>query len=112
MHQHSYSKILLARGTYDLYSITDLRAVFSCSFLNVDVFCVAESDLRFRLTETLLCEERDYSAYLGSAGELYGSPLTKLTSLTADEHFLLFGGLCDLAAVSKQLCSQVSNQVS
>lgn len=81
-------------------------------FLHVDLFCFAESDLRFRLTETLLCEERDYSACLGSAGELYGSPLTKLTSLTADEHFLLFGGLCDLAAVSKQLCSQVSNQVS
>ena len=62
-----------------------------------------ESNLRFRLTETLLCEERDYSTCLGSAGELYGGPLTKLTSLKADEHFLLFGGLCDLAAVSKQL---------
>jgi hypothetical protein len=59
----------------------------------------------------LLCEERDYSASLGSAGELYGGPLTKLSSLTADEHFLLFGGLADLAAVSKQLCSQVSSGV-
>jgi hypothetical protein len=81
-------------------------------FVHVDLFCFTDSDVRFRLTETLLCEERDYSANLGSAGELYGGPLTKLTSLTADEHLLLFGGLCDLAAVSKQLCSQVGNQVS
>ena len=86
--------------------------MFSCSFLHGVLFRFAESDLRFRLTETLLCEERDYSTCLRSAGELYGGPLTKLTSLTADEHFLLFGGLCDLAAVSKQLCSQVSTQDS
>lgn len=66
-----------------------------------------ESDVRFRLTETLLNEERDYSALLGSAGELYGGPLRKLCSLTADEHFLLFGGLSDLAAFSKQLYSQI-----
>lgn len=79
--------------------------------LRVVLFCFAESDIRFRLTETLLCEERDYSACLGSAGELYGGPLIKLTSLTTEEHFLLFGGLSDLAKVSKQLCSQVSDQV-
>lgn len=76
------------------------------------IVCFAESDVRFRLTETLLNEERDYSALLGSAGELYGGPLRKLSSLTADEHFLLFGGLSDLAAASKQLCSQVGNQIS
>jgi hypothetical protein len=77
----------------------------------VALFCISESDVRFRLTETLLNEERDYSAMLGSAGELYGGPLRKLSSLTADEHALLFGGLSDLAAVSKHLCNQVSNKV-
>jgi hypothetical protein len=69
--------------------------------------CFAESDIRFRLTEALLNEERDHSAALGSAGELYGGPLRKLSALSSDEHELLFGGLANLAGVSKQLCGQV-----
>lgn len=71
--------------------------------------CFAESDVRFRLTEALLNEERDYSALLGSTGELYGGPLKKLSSLSGDEHQLLFGGLANLAGVSKRLCIQVSS---
>jgi hypothetical protein len=70
-------------------------------------FCFAESDVRFRLTEKLLNEEHEYSALLGSAGELYGGPLKKLSCLSGDEHLLLFGGLANLAGVSKQLCCQV-----
>ncbi|XP_069705740.1 uncharacterized protein [Periplaneta americana] len=66
-----------------------------------------ESDVRFRLTETLLNEEREYSASLGSAGELYGGPLKKLSCLSEEEHYLLFGGLAELAVLSKGLCMQI-----
>lgn len=81
--------------------------MFSCS--HVKWFCFSESDVRFRLTEMLLNEELEYSALLGSAGELYGGPLKKLSSLSADEHLLLFGGLARLADISKQLCNQVNS---
>jgi hypothetical protein len=79
--------------------------MISCSY--VKWFCFSESDVRFRLTEILLNEELEYSALLGSAGELYGGPLKKLSSLSPDEHLLLFGGLATLADISKQLCIQV-----
>jgi hypothetical protein len=84
--------------------------MFSCSY--VKLFFFAESDVRFRLTEILLNEELEYNALLGSAGELYGGPLKKLSSLSFDEHLLLFGGLASLADVSKQLCIQVSSRIS
>lgn len=83
------------------------QSAFSCSY--VKWFFFSESDVRFRLTEILLNEELEYNALLRSAGELYGGPLKKLSSLSPDEHYLLFGGLASLADISKQLCIQVNS---
>jgi hypothetical protein len=79
---------------------------------NVKWFCFSASDVRFRLTELLLNEELEYNALLGSAGELYGGPLKKLSSLSPDEHLLLFGGFASLADISRQLCVQVNSRNS
>ena len=68
---------------------------------------LADTDVRFRLTEILLNEEREYGALLGSSKELYGGPLKKLSCLAEEEHQLLFEGLAKLSEVSKDLCNQV-----
>ncbi|XP_066996217.2 uncharacterized protein [Anabrus simplex] len=67
-----------------------------------------ESDARFRLTEELLHGELDFAAALGSASELYGGPLRKLSCLDEEEHDVLFGGLGRMARRSKQVCLQIT----
>ncbi|PSN29785.1 hypothetical protein C0J52_28099 [Blattella germanica] len=74
--------------------------------------CESQSDVRFRLTECFMKDEREYGNLLGSAKELYGGPLKKLSCLGDQDHHVLFGGLANLSALSKETCYQVRTMPS
>ncbi|KAF0309537.1 hypothetical protein FJT64_019345 [Amphibalanus amphitrite] len=65
------------------------------------------TDARYRLTECLLAGERRYLTSVRSLEHVYGTPLRKLSSISAEEHRQLFTGIQPVCSVSAMLISKV-----
>ncbi|XP_043200560.1 uncharacterized protein LOC122369708 [Amphibalanus amphitrite] len=67
----------------------------------------AEGDARYRLTETLLAAERRYLTSVRAVEQIYGTPLRKLSSISAEEHRQLFTGIQPVCSVSAMLVNKL-----
>ncbi|XP_043242772.1 rho GTPase-activating protein 20-like [Amphibalanus amphitrite] len=67
------------------------------------------TDVRYRLTECLLAGERRYLASVRSLEHVYGTPLRKLSSISAEEHRQLFTGIQPVCSVSAMLISKLES---
>ena len=86
-----------------------LEDVFDELGLQEDEEEVQELDPRYDVVNDLQKTEREYCRLLRSILDTYGEPLRKFSSLTAEDHKVLFVGIEPILSISAMLTSKLED---
>ncbi|XP_075210364.1 uncharacterized protein LOC142317703 [Lycorma delicatula] len=68
---------------------------------------LGETDRFYRETESFILDELEYVIALRSAGELFGSPLSRMQCFELEDHQYIFDSITDLANTCQDLAEQM-----
>lgn len=83
----------------------DVAASFPA--LNNTPFCIAELEPRLRMAIVIAATEKTLVRRLRCVEAVYGQHLRRLSSVTEDEHEILFGGVAPIVTQAEAFISRV-----